>query len=72
MIYNLTESTKQLSECTDTWYKLIQPTETLTVEPGNLPTHLCDSEMTDGLPNCASVLCCSYRHDTELATVDIP
>ena len=40
-----------VGECADTWYKpCIQPTETVELYlPGNLPTPLCESEMTDGI-----------------------
>ena len=42
---------RQVGECVDTWYKpCIQPTETVELYlPDNLPTPLCESEMTDGL-----------------------
>ena len=42
---------RQVGECADTWYKLcIQPTVTMELYlPCNLPTPLCESEMTDGL-----------------------
>ena len=41
---------RQVCECVHTGYKQIQHTETVwLLLPGNLPTHLCESETTDGL-----------------------
>ena len=41
---------RQMSECTDTWYKWIQYTEIVELLlPGNLPMRLCESETTNGL-----------------------
>ena len=63
----------QVGECADTWCKRIQPTERAQLLlPGNLPTRLCESEMTNGLTVllfCDVHISYIVRCDTELNTV---
>ena len=48
---------RQVGECADTWYKLIQPNELL-LPTCNLPTSFCESETTNGL---TALLFCDIR-----------
>ena len=62
---NSKDDWRQVGECADTWYKQIQPTETEELQlPGNLPTHLCQSETTDGL---TVLLVCDVHIDIDMA-----